>query len=307
MSKVGIIGAGPAGLSCALWLKNLAFNPILIERAGKPAEVVAKHHHPNNWLLGFGNIPGGEIRDRMVSHVAQQKINTLTGTTVTGVAHKSRGFVLELDHLNIEVDFLVIATGASPTCPPALLDLSQKFPAAIQIGPENPNYLALHKKNVAILGGGDNAFEHACLLADQDNQVTIFSRSPPRTRADFLKTAETHPNITIYTHCRTSNFDVINNLVTFQSNGKPQQMDYLMVMYGFTPNTQWIDHAAPWMTCLLNDGGFIQTDSHQRTPIPFVYAIGDVTSFQTPCIPVAVAQGAVAAKSIEFDSRNVHE
>ena len=53
----------------------------------------------------------------------------------------------------------------------------------------------------------------------------------------------------------------------------------------------------------LAPGGQIITDPFQRTSIPRIYAAGDVANIRDACVATAVAQGAVAARSIEEDLR----
>ncbi|NES17683.1 MAG: NAD(P)/FAD-dependent oxidoreductase [Symploca sp. SIO3E6] len=49
---------------------------------------------------------------------------------------------------------------------------------------------------------------------------------------------------------------------------------------------------------------YITTDQFQRTSIPHIYAAGDVTNPRDPCVATAVAQGAIAARSLDEDLRN---
>lgn len=307
MRTVGIVGAGPAGLSCALWLKNLGFQPYVIESAKLPAETVAQHFQPNHWLLGFNSVPGGIIRNLMVEHIHNQNISVLTETHLTQISREDNGFIINFASTSLFVEHLVLASGTSPTSPPDISLLAKAHPSLIQIGPGSQGYLTLSNKTIGILGGGDNAFEHAILLANQGNQVCLYLRGQPRARIDFVKAVQNHPQVKIFTNTVISDLATTEHGITFYANAEPQQVSYLMVMYGFTPNTQWLAKAAPWTDGLLDQNGFIQVDSQQRTSFPYVYAAGDVTNFQIPCIPVALAQGAVAAKSIEYDSKTNNE
>jgi len=306
MKQVGIIGGGPAGLSCALWLKNLDFHPHVLEYADQAGGAVAKHFHPNNWLLGMNALPGSLIRDNMLEHAMSRGVEISTQVHLTQITTSGDTFTLEWRGGKIPADYLVVASGAVPCCPPKLRLLAKNFPGLIQVGPGNPAYLQLKGKSVAILGGGDNAFEHALLLSEQGNEVDIYLRGKPRARADFLNAARNNPSIHIHEECAVTDFKVTRWTVTLEANSTPRKADYLMVMYGFSPNTRWLPRVAPWAKCLLDANGFIQVDLNQRTSLPRIYAAGDVTNLQFPCIPVALAQGAVAAKAIASYDQSHH-
>ena len=48
---VPIIGGGPAGMSCALWLHNYGLNPVIIEKEGALGGMARLSPYPNAWLL----------------------------------------------------------------------------------------------------------------------------------------------------------------------------------------------------------------------------------------------------------------
>ncbi|MFM8314948.1 MAG: NAD(P)-binding protein, partial [Deltaproteobacteria bacterium] len=47
-----IVGGGPAGCSCALWLKHLGLKPLLIERSHRLGGLQNDSPYPNIWILG---------------------------------------------------------------------------------------------------------------------------------------------------------------------------------------------------------------------------------------------------------------
>jgi len=49
---VPIIGGGPAGMSCALWLHNYGLYPIIIEKESALGGMARMSPYPNEWLLG---------------------------------------------------------------------------------------------------------------------------------------------------------------------------------------------------------------------------------------------------------------
>ncbi len=73
---------------------------------------------------------------------------------------------------------------------------------------------------------------------------------------------------------------------------------------GFAPNVEDIvklfDKGAVG-SLELTPTGYIASEQFLRTSIPNVYVAGDVTNYRDPCVATAVAQGAIAARSVEQD------
>lgn len=75
------------------------------------------------------------------------------------------------------------------------------------------------------------------------------------------------------------------------------EFDWLFVLAGYTPGIPpgvFADNCVP--DC--DETGAVLVDALQRSSIPGLYAIGDVAAQRYPCVPAALAQGAVAAKEI---------
>ena len=71
---VPIIGGGPAGMSCALWLHNYGLHPVIIEQEAVLGGMAERNPYPNPWLLGW---PGAMARDHanaFARHIGQAGI-----------------------------------------------------------------------------------------------------------------------------------------------------------------------------------------------------------------------------------------
>ena len=85
-------------------------------------------------------------------------------------------------------------------------------------------------------------------------------------------------------------------------------VDFICFRIGFSPNVTPIaqllqDNGVG--TLELTAGGYIKRDEFCRTSIPRIYAAGDVSNQRDPCIATAVAQGTIAARSLEEDLRSL--
>lgn len=60
-NNVIIIGGGPAGMSCALWLKNYGLSPVIVEKEGHLGGMQAVSPVSNIWLLGWQAVLGRDV------------------------------------------------------------------------------------------------------------------------------------------------------------------------------------------------------------------------------------------------------
>jgi len=285
-------------------------HPILLERASQTGGMLRFNHHDNDWLLGFPHATGHAIRDKFTEHLQHRNISTILSALPTAIELGEKGFSIAFSiatqRHQIDADFLVIASGTRPRAPMELMGLAASFPDRFFIGAGDlriENFApGMH---VAILGGGDNAFENAYHLASNGIKVDIYYRSGTRACREWINRCKLLPNILTYPDTITGQYVVDGNHVSFLANDKPVKVDALAVMYGYEPNTGTLKEIAPWLEPAINKEGFIKVNEYQQTPIQNLYAIGDVTDRPLPCLPSAIGQGSVAAKAIILDAEGM--
>lgn len=200
-----IVGGGPAGCQCALWLKTLGHFPIIIERSNKLGGLQNDNPYTDIWHAGRMNQKGRELARNMHRHIEKMEIPVLYNSVITHCVSAPEGFTIEAtDHI-IRSPYIVIATGAS-----------------IRRNTQTP---------------------HAHLNHAHINR----------------------PKTTLHTHWEANIPEVFESL----------------------------------KTTLLDKRGFIATDSNCQTPIPGIYAIGEVANRMHACVTTAMADGVVAAKTIQ--------
>ena len=174
MTKDAIIaGGGPAGAACAIWLRQLGADVLLIEAQDRLGGLQRRSPYENLWIPGVRGRTGQEVAEALDAHVAALDIPVLRGCPVTQVAADGRRVTTPRG--DFAARFLVIATGSKPR--------GGGFTAAanVAIGPGAAmEALDVADKPVAILGGGDNAFDQARFVRDRGGRPTLFSRRAPR-------------------------------------------------------------------------------------------------------------------------------
>lgn len=276
-----IIGAGAAGASCALWLTLMGLRCLLVDGASAPGGLLLRSPYDNPWIaIAPPGITGCELAGNIAAALEQARVAARYGDAVHEISADAGGFTVRLaSGAEIRARHAVLATGVTP----ATGGLSAAEGVLFGPGPHVLN-CDFRGRSVAILGGGDNAFEHALILRERGvGQVHLFARSV-RARRAFLEQIDpadvTPGEAAVDTERRTV-------------NGRP--FDLILVMYGFQPRLPLMRGCAP----ALDPHGHVQVDDRCATNHPGLYAIGELTGRMHPAVVTALADGVVAAKAIQ--------
>lgn len=301
---VAVIGAGPAGMSCANALLSFGLTPVVIEQAGHVGGIQRANFHPNLWMLGLPGETGTEITERLARHFFELPLVSHLEATVRRIARQPGGFHIDFETRagpsSLDVAAVVLATGSAPRATPALRTLATATDRVI-IGPLSDTIRdGIHAQRVAILGGGDNALDHALYLAERGNRVTVCARGAFSARRQFRAACADRPEIELRPQALPEAIEATPEGIELRWQDSRAGFDWLLVMFGYAPNTSILAAFADRRPT-LTASGHLQVDSGQRTSLPGVYAAGDVTDCLQPSVPTAIAQGLAAAKAIELD------
>lgn len=285
-----VIGAGPAGASCAVWLAHMGFSPLVIESSGRAGGLSASNPFEDTWNVTAPGLTGEEVAAKIKLSLDSARVPVLLNSHVTRIDRdnasgngKGHFKVFFGADRPLHARFVVIASGVEPRKPPEWA-LDHYDDVLVGPGKHVANYeFAL--KEVAILGGGDNAFENALFLKERGaKSVHIYARTL-RCQRHWLKFLnESDISTGPYT------FDP----ATRQVNGRAY--DAVLVLYGFRARLQGMED----LGLDLNELGYVRTDFQTtQTNLPGIYAIGEVTHRQHPCVVTSMADGVVAAKAIQ--------
>lgn len=303
--EIAIIGAGPAGMSCANALLAFGLKPIVIERSDHAGGAQRTNFHPNLWLLGAPEETGMQMTERLRSHFEELPIRLLLGSALTHVRRIDKRFELELSGpagaQTLQVDAIVLATGMRPRITQELHALAEINPRVI-VGPLSTAIRDdIRASRVLILGGGDNALDHALFLAERGNVVHVCTRGQFSARRQFREACAAQPGIALHTDCRAARLRLAGERLAATVAGEAQQFDWLLVMYGYAPNVEVLDCFAPDIRPKRLDSGHILANLWQRSSTPGIYAAGDITDSPQPSVATAIAQGLAAARAVERD------
>lgn len=315
---IAIFGAGPAGLSAALWLHNLGFDPRVIDSAERAGGLQKLNFLANEWVLGQPGLTGPALALRFVEHARAAGISPQTGVRPLLLEGTAGDFRLRLSDASVlPCAAVLIATGTRYRAEEVLAAVPgvANIPAdRIAYGPHAFSDLAARAgERILIVGGGDNAYENARLLAPTAASVTLAMRSRPRAQqglaADVAAAVVAgrchvfHPATISTISASAAGLDVTLDVA---GHSRHIAVDRIHVLAGYQPNTAFLrDMLAPKAFDVLrfDEQGYLLVDAAGRTGLPGVYAAGDVCNPRFPSVVSALAQGAVAAKTIEMDTR----
>lgn len=280
-----IIGGGPAGAQCALWLKMLGYNPLILEKADRLGGLQNQSPYQNDWIVCLPKKTGMEVASLIQENISHHDIDFIINIKDLAIKKAGDEFVISFNNKNIPETLagrkLVIATGVQHK------DGGFKSSEKILIGSGNiiDSYNFKNKK-VAILGGGDTAVENYQFIKNNGaNAVKVFARTLRARPA--LYNAVPKENIIIGNFVANENHMEINS----------EKFDIFCVMFGWEP----VNPLKDYITLDMNENGFIQTDNFYRTSDPDIFAIGECTQKVHPCVVTAMADGVIAAKAIQND------
>lgn len=321
--QVAIVGGGPAGLSAALWLHNLGIQPLLIESNDRIGGLQHLNFLGNNWVLGHLEQTGPQLATRFASHITGLGIKTLTGTTITGISFESDHLGLLLTDRSGKTAHLsavaaIVATGTRFRAEEVFTDVEGFTSIDTQRILYGPYAFVAPERcvnaRILIIGGSDNAYENARLLAPAAGIIHLAIRSRPKAQQSLVDAIESEVN---RNRCQVwypawvrrvadNNGEIVVGVQTM--NGiKSLAVDWIHVLAGYQPNSDFLKHCLPptQANCLKYDAqGYLKVDTSGRTDLQRFYAAGDICSPNFPSVVNAIAQGAIAAKTIEFDLRS---
>jgi thioredoxin reductase len=311
---VPIIGGGPAGMSCALWLRNYGLAPLIIEKEAALGGMIRRNPFPDHSLLGYPAAHARENAEEFARHIRQADIECWLDAEPARVERQAGGgFGLDVvfsdgrPPRSLQCAAIVIATGTDFRGEEWLdrVQGAQRLAAQgrVHIGPtwvaEPDTDLGAH---VAIIGGGDNAFDVADFLIRKGVKATIVMRAKaPRAQRLLVERVEAGGAAglaQVITGRSVEALDDDGGRIRLRlDDGAELVADHVVLTLGYRPNTR-----APWLTELAlrqDPDGYLMVDANMETSCRGIFAVGDVSNARHPSVATALASGTMAAREIQ--------
>jgi len=175
---VVIIGGGPAGIACAIQLQRMGAAPLLIEKS-RLGGLLRYANFVENYPGFPAGISGVKLAERMDAQLRASGVTHIKAD-VGQVWKNGENFLLRADESEILCKKLIVASGSRPT------RVEFEVLGNPLITYDLFDLLDGDATEIAIIGGGDVAFDHAVRLAECGKKVTILSRGEPRANCPLL-------------------------------------------------------------------------------------------------------------------------
>lgn len=171
VQEIVIIGLGPSGIAAAIQLKRYGHKPLILEM-NKFGGLLLNANRIDNYPGFPGGISGIKLVKLFKKQFESFGLN-FEKENVLEIDFENNLFIIKTDKRKIKAKIIIVATG---TIPKKIENLNIPQTAYKKVFYEIVPILDVKKKKIAIVGGGDAAFDYALNLAKK-NYVYIFNRS----------------------------------------------------------------------------------------------------------------------------------
>ena len=292
MYDIIIIGAGPAGLTAALYALRADKSVLVLEKGTFGGQITFSPQIEN--YPGFNKMSGNEFADRLVDQVISQGAE-IEMETVTAVKDNGATKTVVTEDGEYEAKAVIIAVGVKHR--------QIGLPNENELVGEGVSYCAVcdgaffKGQTVAVLGGGNSALQEAVLLSDGCKKVYVIQNLDYFTgEARLVEKLKDKDNVELITGTVISALNGEKSLKSLtlrkESDGSESELevDGLFVAIGLIPNNEAFSEIAG-----LDEMGYINSDESCLTATQGVFVAGDCRKKQIRQITTATADGSIAA------------
>lgn len=291
---VVIVGAGPAGMTAAVYASRANLSTLMLER-GMPGGQVANTEEVENFP-GFDYITGPELSNKMFEHAqkfgAEYKYGDIKDVELDGDIK-----VIKTSSEDILARSLIIATGTEHK--------KIGIPGEDLLSGRGVSYCAVcdgaffKEKHLVVIGGGDSAVEEGIFLTKFASKVTIVHRRDELRAQKILQDrAFNNDKIEFIWNTEIQSINGENKVssVTLKNNETDEVYDFdadgVFIYIGLQPLT------APFKNLdILTEDNYIESNEEMETPIKGIFAAGDVRVKSLRQIVTATGDGSIAAQN----------
>lgn len=293
IENVIILGAGPAGLSAALYAARGELHPLVLTGMQPGGQATLTHSIEN--YPGFPEGVGGSELGDLFQKQAERFGARVEFDTAIGVDLSAQPFRVKTYSKEYLAKTVIIATGARSV----LLDV----PGEKELSGQGVSYCAtcdgwfFREKEVVVVGGGDSALEEALFLTRYATKVTIVHRRNEFRAGAILQTrVRENPKIKLVLESVVKEIKgenkvtsvVLENVKTKERNEYPT--DGVFIFIGHTPNNELYKDQLK-----MDKRGYIVVDAKMQTSTEGVYACGEAADGDYKQVVISAGMGATAA------------
>ena len=292
MYELIIIGAGPAGMTAAVYAARKKLNALLVSKdIGGQAIWASKVEN----YMGYQFIEGVELMQKFEAQVKQFPLEQKIGEGIEALSRLEGGFEVRTDKgQGYQARAVIIATGKRPR--------QLNVPGEDRLRGRGVTYCAIcdgplfSQQSVAIVGGGNSALEAARDMISIARHVYLVSLTKITGAPLVFERLKSAPNFTAFLESEVVEIKGSNLVegvkIRDLSSGSQNELRVggVFVEIGRVPSSQLAREITG-----VNRFGEIEVNRNCETSIPGLFAAGDVTDVPDKQIVIAAAEGAKAA------------
>lgn len=287
-----IIGAGPSGVSAAIYAKRANLDFIIFEKFAVGGQVINAFEIEN--YPGFNKIFGSDLAINFMNNLTALNVE-VKYEEVVSLEKNEDIFILKTSLDNVYyAKNVILALGSNPR--------KLNLPNEDQFTGRGISYCAMcdgnfyKDKEILVYGGGNSAISEALFLTNIVKKLTIVSRSNLRADKSLVEELSSKQNVDILENKLVDSLIIDNNEIKgvklkdkFNNEITSLNIEGIFVYIGAIPSTNFLTNLG-----ILNKEGYIEVNNHFETKINNLYAIGDVINKDLRQIVTATNDGAFA-------------
>lgn len=287
-----IIGAGPSGVSAAIYAKRANLDFIIFEKFAVGGQVINAFEIEN--YPGFNKIFGSDLAINFMNNLTALNVE-VKYEEVVSLEKNEDIFILKTSLDNVYyAKNVILALGSNPR--------KLNLPNEDQFTGRGISYCAMcdgnfyKDKEILVYGGGNSAISEALFLTNIVKKLTIVSRSNLRADKSLVEELSSKQNVDILENKLVDSLIIDNNEIKgvklkdkFNNEITSLNIEGIFVYIGAIPSTSFLTNLD-----ILNKEGYIEVNNHFETKINNLYAIGDVINKDLRQIVTATNDGAFA-------------
>lgn len=292
-----IIGAGPAGMTAAVYTSRANLSTLMLER-GIPGGQMANTEDVENYP-GYESILGPDLSNKMFEHAKKFGAEYAYGDVKEVIDGKEYKTIIA-GKKEYKARAIIVASGAEYK--------KIGVPGEKELGGRGVSYCAVcdgaffKEKELVVIGGGDSAVEEGVYLTRFASKVTIVHRRDTLRAQKILqdRAFQNEKVDFIWNHTikeiNETNGKVGSVTLVDVNSGEEKEVktDGVFIYIGMLPLSK------PFVELgITNENGYVETNERMETKVPGIFAAGDVREKMLRQIVTATGDGSIAAQSAQ--------
>ena len=300
-----IAGAGPAGMTAAVYTSRANLSTLMIER-GMPGGQMANTEDVENYP-GYESILGPELSTKMFEHAKKFGAEYAYGE-IKEIKNDDPYKTVVCGNKEYKAKAVIITTGAQHK--------NLNIPGEKELSGRGVSYCAVcdgaffKGKELVVIGGGDSAVEEGVYLTRFASKVTLIHRRNELRAQKILQNRafENEKMEFVWNQVpkEIKGTDGKVSSITIEDVNTGEQQDFkadgVFIYVGLVPLSEPFKNLG-----ITNENGYIETNELMETKVPGIYAAGDIREKMLRQIVTATGDGSIAAQSAQHYIEELNE